>query len=256
MTRPSSLCKHVSFRVPTSWGELTQHQLEHVLLTLYTWNGRMIEDIQAALVPYFCHFTVMERKDAGWLCLTEDGKSFLLDPELLPSMAEQLAWLAHPEECTIRVETVGHYKAVDFMLRELEFGRYLQLENYYQFYLQTKDSVYLDHMAAILYRQEDDDEQALPPHILLGVFTWYTGVKHYFSTVFTHFLKPTAQGQEVGTQQSQRDMVTAQIRLLTKGDITKNEAIINTGTWDALTELDWLARESEEFKQKYGKNNV
>ena len=88
-------------------------------------------------------------------------------------------------------------------------------------------------------------------YMLLSVFLWFSAVKRYFASVFTHFLKPVASGQQTGTKTSQREMVAAQIRLLTKGDITKNQAVMETNTWDALTELDALAQDSEEFKRKY-----
>ena len=48
--------------------------------------------------------------------------------------------------------------------------------------------------------------------------------------------------------------MNAQIRALTKGDITKERDILNMDTWRALTELDALAREYEEINRKYGKS--
>ena len=51
-------------------------------------------------------------------------------------------------------------------------------------------------------------------------------------------------------------MTNAMIRLLSKGDVTKVKKIYNVDTWLALTELDAQAKESEEFKNKYGKRNV
>ena len=38
--------------------------------------------------------------------------------------------------------------------------------------------------------------------------------------------------------------MAAQIRILTKGDITKNDAILKSDTWSALLELDALAKEA------------
>lgn len=48
--------------------------------------------------------------------------------------------------------------------------------------------------------------------------------------------------------------IRAQVRALTDGDITKQQAVFETDCWAALTELDEKAREAEEFKQKT-KNN-
>ena len=51
-----------------------------------------------------------------------------------------------------------------------------------------------------------------------------------------------------------RKVIDAQIRALTKGDIVKEELVLQQDCWRALTELDALAREAEEFERKYGKH--
>jgi hypothetical protein len=45
--------------------------------------------------------------------------------------------------------------------------------------------------------------------------------------------------------------VNAQIRALTKGDVTKEKEVLALDTWRALTELDALAREYQEINTKY-----
>ena len=47
----------------------------------------------------------------------------------------------------------------------------------------------------------------------------------------------------------------AQIRALTDGDVTKQQAVYNTDCWAALTELDNKAREAEEFKERNRQNS-
>ena len=48
-----------------------------------------------------------------------------------------------------------------------------------------------------------------------------------------------------------QESMNAQIRALTKGDIIKE--VLHLDTWRALTELDALAKEAEEFNRKYPK---
>ena len=48
-----------------------------------------------------------------------------------------------------------------------------------------------------------------------------------------------------------KDAVNAQIRALTKGDVTKEKEVLAIDTWRALTELDALAKEYDEFNRKY-----
>ena len=47
--------------------------------------------------------------------------------------------------------------------------------------------------------------------------------------------------------------MNAQIRALTKGDVTKEAQILALDAMRALTELDALAREYEELNRKYPK---
>ena len=58
-------------------------------------------------------------------------------------------------------------------------------------------------------------------------------------------------GQEKSQYELLNESVNAQIRALTKGDVTKEKDVLALDTWRALTELDALAKEYEEFNRKY-----
>jgi hypothetical protein len=108
-------------------------------------------------------------------------------------------------------------------------------------------------MARLLYNVPDDAGDFQPePYEMNATFMWYTAVKKRFAEEFPNFLKPV-NGQETGTAASQKEIMNAQIRILTKGDITKNDAILKSDTWSALLELDALAKEAEDFKNKMSK---
>ncbi len=258
-TLRSSLCDKVSFNVPTSWDVLTQVQLRVILKLLYLYGDRP-DGMRVAkfwALRFFCGFDIIRHTDAGWLCLLkEDKRTFILADGLLPSLMEQVSWMDHPEEMTVRLEQVGDYRAVDVWLRQFYFGHYLELENRYQNFLVTHDDHQLQKMFRRLYGVKDDDPFIVPDYIAFSVFLWYTAIKKYFANTFTHFLRPVTDGQQPGTRQSQHQMMQAQIRLLTKGDVTKFQQVMDSDTWQALAELDALARESEEFNRKYGKKPV
>ena len=48
-----------------------------------------------------------------------------------------------------------------------------------------------------------------------------------------------------------QEAMDAQIRALTKGDITKESEILSLDTWRALTELNAQAKEYQELKAAY-----
>lgn len=248
----------MSFTVPTGWDKLTQEQLRHVvrLMWLYGEAPDWQQRVGLAAFLYFCGIEVARRTDHGWLCREQaSGKSFILATELLPSLLQSVDWVVRSDLMDVRIEQVGRYKAVGFELRELMFGDYLLAENYYQAFLIGKDTATLVSMARILYGVPDgDDAPELCDEILTGVFLWFTAAKNVLGQWFPHFLKPAGNGGTAISKESQQENTQAQIRLLTKGDVTKQKYILEqTDTWTALAELDALAREAEEIQKKYGK---
>jgi hypothetical protein len=248
----------MSFTVPQSWGELSQEALRHILrlLWLYGDTAHWELRVQVAAFLYFTGVEVVRRADLGWLCRERaSGKTFLLDPELLPSLMKSVEWTCHTEEMGVRLEQVGKYKAVDYALYGLPFGNYLKVENLYQSYLLSKEDECLVKMARLLYAVPDEDDGAeLRDEVLMGVFLWYAGAKQLLGRRFPNFLKPADGEAAAVTQETLLESMRAQIRLLTKGDVTKQKYILEeTDTWTALAELDALAREADEIQKKYGK---
>ena len=252
------MCKKISFSVPEGWEQLTQEQLRYVirLLWIYGETPDWQQRVGVAAFLYFCGIEVANRTDAGWMCRERSsGKTFLLDPELLPSLTKGVEWVTRADQMTVRIEQVGSYKAVDFQLRELMFGDYLMVENYYQAYLVDRSKDLLVSMAKMLYAVPDgSDVSEFCDEILTGVFLWFSAVKGMLGQWFPHFLKPAGEGSTPVSQESQQESTLSQIRLLTKGDVTKQKYVLEqTDTWTALAELDALAKEAEEIKRKYGK---
>lgn len=242
------------FTVPKGWKELTQEQLRYVLRLLWLYNDRTdgMDRAKMAAFVHFCGFEVVRRTDQGWLCRQrKSGDAFLLDPELLPSLLESVEWIADTEQMNVRIEQVGGYKSVDFELQELPFGNYLVAENSFQSYLQSKKESCLVGLVRILYQvPEGSEAPGLKDEVLIGAFLWFNAVKKLLWQQFPNFLKPASDMQEGITQEMLIESMRAQIRLLTKGDVTKQRYVLEeTDTWTALAELDALAKEAEDIKR-------
>ncbi len=113
-------------------------------------------------------------------------------------------------------------------------------------------------MSQVLY----DCEHIKPSQAqLVSVFYWFASLKQYFAMLFPHFFQPMPSdngGNLLGGSSNLftqlRDSTNAQIRALTGGDVTKEEAIKKMDTHRALTELDAKAREAEEYRQQIKQN--
>lgn len=254
----SSLCREMSFRVPTGWKELSQEDLRYMLRLLWIYDGAKDweQRVQVAALLHFAGIEVYKRTDRGWLCRERKTcKSFLLECWALPSMLHSMEWTTRVDDINVRLDTVGRHKAVDFELQELKFGMYLEAEGLYQSYLQTRRGNLLVELGKRLYGVgEEEEEPELQEEVLLGVLLWFSAAKQLLGREFPNFLKPVTGEQETITRETLMEGMRAQIRLLTKGDVTKEECIRNNvDTWTALAELDALSREAEEIKRKYGK---
>ena len=90
----------------------------------------------------------------------------------------------------------------------------------------------------------------------IGIFYWFASLKAMLSRQFHNFLQPVPQDNAnlLDSDKSQYEILTAavnaQIRALTKGDVTKEKQVLALDTWRALTELDALAKEYEELNKR------
>ena len=131
------------------------------------------------------------------------------------------------------------------------FEKYLCLDNLYQGFLQTQDEDIIRQMAAILYDAEDI---RLNKTQIVAVFYWFASVKTMLRSRFTHLFQPfdPKQGNMLGSASLSihlQESMDAQIRALTKGDVTKEAEVLQLDTWRALTELNAQAKEYEELRK-------
>lgn len=258
MQGPSISSGKLQLHCPKSWGELSQEQLRYVLELIGSGRYQSIE-IRTFMLMRFCGITILKKHTEGfWSCVItlEDGKKHYFDLQTwqVQDMAQQLQFIDKPEEMDIRLESIHGFHAVDELLHGLPFIDYLNLEACYQGWIATKQTERVAAMARILYRDTDGnlpDSLELDTAEVTGTLFWFFHVKMVFAKAFPHFFKPAAK---VSGNYNHLDAVNAQLRALTEGDVTKEETVKHLDCWRCLTELDAKARETEEFKSKYGNN--
>ena len=189
------------------------------------------------------------RKD--WICQSSrKNRTFFLPIRTLHT----LDFIDKPSDTPVHLQRIGRHVAVDAMLHRVPFEHFLTLENYYQGFLSTADNALLREMALLLYV---DKKGRRPQNIklkeeeLLSVFLWFAAVKNRFTAVFPHLFRPAeASGDGAANM---LDVMNAEIRALTGGDITKEREVLNMDCWRALTELNEKAHEAQEMNEKYGR---
>jgi len=247
-----STAEGLTLYAPKSWKELTQEQLRYVFFLLSTFPEKTV--VKTYMFLRFTGLEVEKSIAGGVRCrLMGDkrGRKINIATWQIQSLLHQFDYIDTYDGMGVRLESIQGYHAVDALLHGLPFADYLNCEAIYQTFLQTKDETRIDALARILYRDNEDnapERLVLTPTERTGTFIWYTSAKMAMAKAFPHFFKPS----EGETTPQLMEMMNAQIRALTEGDVTKEEKVEELDCWRCLTELDAKAREAAEFERKYG----
>ena len=242
----------VNLIVPKSWEELSQEQLKYYFFVLTMCQS-------AAEVKTYClcrwsGLEVLYPYGEGFMCRHEQ-REFVLQPLQVAAAIQSLDWTDTLPTSPVRLERIGKHRALPADFQEVPFEKFIICDNLYQGYLSAKDDQLLDDLARVLYQSAKVKPDAAER---IGVFYWFASLKEMFARQFKHFFQPLSaqdDGNMFNQGKSQYEIiyhaVNAQIRALTKGDVTKEKEVLAIDTWRALTELDALAKEYEEFNRKY-----
>ena len=258
--------------LPTSWAKLSDKQL----LMVY---GLFARNLSASEVKTLClmkwnKMEVLNEHPKNTFLLKRGKEKVLLTTKQIQAASASLDFLdSFPPE-PIRLSRIGRHRALPADFEGVPFEKYLYLENLFQgvLHLSKQSSasdnspsfgggqgeVLLLQMSQVLY----DCEHIKPSQAqLVSVFYWFASLKQYFAMLFPHFFQPMSSDNGVNLLGGSsnlfahlRDSTNAQIRALTGGDVTKEEAIKKMDTHRALTELDAKARESEEYRNQTKRN--
>lgn len=260
-----------NFKAPSSWAELSEEQLRYVLSVMSIHHDHIV--IKCYLLARFCGLTVHKYTRTGWKCSVKCDENDENGDSKTGKVCERVLYISAAEILSLIknfdfIDKFTDFRplqrasdvlltAVDSMLHDVSFYDYLNIEKNYQLFMLNQEDKFLQKMAHLLYRTEDgsaDETAHFEPYELLGVFMWFSSVKEYFAANFPHFFRPAKEGGELRRVDILPAM-QAQIRALTDGDVTKQQAVYNTDCWAALTELDNKAREAEEFKERNRQNS-
>ena len=242
----------VNLIVPRSWEELSQEQLKYYFFVLTM--CRSAAEVKTYCLCRWSGLEVLYPYGEGFMCRHEQ-REFVLQPLQVAAAIQSLDWTDTLPTFPVRLERIGKYQALPADFQEVPFETFIICDNLYQGYLSAKDDQLLDDLARVLYQSAKVRPDAAER---IGVFYWFASLKEMFARQFKHFFQPLSahdDGNMFNQGKSQYEIiyhaVNAQIRALTKGDVTKEKEVLAIDTWRALTELDALAKEYEEFNRKY-----
>ena len=246
----------IDIKLPTRWEELTQKQLRYLFGLIA--QGYLIEEVKTFCLFRWNKITILHRYgEKGYMC--KKGKQrFAITALQVAQAVAALDWIKTLPATPIRLERIGRLRAIAADFQGVPFETFIVCDNLYQGYISTQDDKLLEQMAHHLYRSKYFSLIIrLSPADRINVFYWFASLKAMFSREFKNFLQPVTSDNAnlLDSDRSQYEILTAavnaQIRALTKGDVTKENEVLALDTWRAMTELDALAREYQEINSKY-----
>lgn len=251
----------LDIKMPTKWTELSDEELRLVFRVIDTYTDPT-ENIPFHVFRLLSKMRVERQHEGRFLCSFSSGKHKYrcwVTSEQLAEFSECLSFLSEPGDVPVRLNRIGFgmkksYQGVNPQLHNVSFLDYVKLENLYQGFLMTKDVRDILKMAAILYPGFRPEQDRISAYEGLSIIQWMVQLKGMFAKAFPNFFKP-ASGADGGPAPSMVEVMNNEIRALTNGDVSKEAEIFDVDCWRCLTELDFKAREAEEFNRLKNKNS-
>ena len=238
----------INFIVPQGWHELSDKQLRYVYQLLA--NEFATDEVKTLCLLQWSGTKVIGRQDSGSYLLKRGKILFEVTPLTLAELLPHLDWLGSIPTVPVRLSKINRQHALPADFSEVPFETFIICDNLYKGYLSTQNDELLDQLGATLYGKEI----AFKPYERISIFYWFAALKDSFAQKYSDFFQPVAgaaDGNLLGSSApSVEDAMNAQIRALTKGDVTKEAEVLALDTHRALTELNAQAREYKELNAK------
>lgn len=242
----------INFIVPQGWHELSDKQLRYVYQLLA--QNFTSDEVKTLCLLHWTGTKVIGKQNTDGYLLRKGRFLFEITPLTLAELLPNLDWLGSLPTSPIRPVKLKHRPGIAADFDEVPFEQYIIVDNLYQGYLQTQDDTLLDEIASVVY---PGIKTPLAPDERIAIFYWVASLKSSLANRYPDFFQPAdtvASGNLLGSPSlSVEAAVNAQIRALTKGDVTKEAEVLALDTHRALTELNAQAREYKQLNSQLNK---
>lgn len=248
----------INFQVPQGWHELGDKQLRYVYQLLA--NEFATDEVKTLCLLQWSGTKVIGRQDSGAYLLKKGKILFEVTPLTLAELLPHLGWLGSIPTVPVRISKINRQHALPADFSEVPFETFIICDNLYQGYLQTQNDELIDQLGATLYGLSTKslgfakNDISFKPYERISIYYWFASLKEWLGKKYSDFFQPmeAATGGNLlrAPSMNVEDAMNAQIRALTKGDITKEAEVLALDTHRALTELNAQAREYKELNAK------
>lgn len=242
---------NININVPSSWEELDDKMLRYVYALIA--KDFSIDEVKVLALLKWGGCRVLGRSEGQAFLLSFGKEVAVVQCVQLAQVMTFLDWIENIPATPVRLAKIRRCRPVAGDFQGVPFEKLIIAENLYQGFLATRNDAMLDELAAVLYPGLSG---MLAPEERISVFYWVAALKNMLAMRFPDFYQPTSGDQQnlLGSERAigtvLQEAMDAQIRALTKGDITKETAILAMDTWRALTELNAQAKEYKQINEK------
>lgn len=249
--------KEISLTVPRGYAEMTEQQTAYVAKLLL--SGQTIENIRVKCFIRFAGIRpIVGNSEVYWFVKPKLRGFFSMKVEDVMYWSDRMDWLHQSYIGVHPAQKIGRYHPCHFQLRDTSFIQYIDAENYYQAYLHTADKQYLYKLMATLYQPGQKYNNDNTPKIARKIarkakkhecqlaLMWMMGIKELFAQKFSDLFVAAPFSEENPEPPNMYKIIRGQLRMLSGGDITKENAVLASKTWTALDELNEKCREARQ----------
>ncbi len=228
----------ISVTLPKSWEELPSDHLEYIYRVLS--QGYSMEQAKSLVLFRLGEW---EQDNGKKLTMTDIAD---IDIHLLADALRHLEWMDELANPPVRLSVIDkHACLADALLQTVDFGTYLLLENLWQAYLRNPSELRpIAMMNDYLYGAPLES-----PLAIYNTTAWFAALKARFEANWPDLFKPAPEGGAVEAP-DMVEVMNAELRALTGGDVTKESAVRAVGCWRALEELNAKVKESKQYNTK------
>lgn len=255
----------LNLSAPTSWSELSQQQLTFLLKTIVTvqqennfipfsskedFSTQIFAQVALRCLFHWNNISIVTPYNQSWI-ISHNGSQYTVSPADIAPALSVMQWISQAPDIPVRLDVIDGAQALPPDIEDdISFDDFLACEACWQVWQSSQSDEILREMAAILYRKK---EISLQPFEYLSIFYWWAALKNLFAFRYPDFFQPDPNNSAPIPPDplSLRRNMDAQIRALTKGDITKESTILALPAARALTELNALAKEFDQINRKF-----
>lgn len=242
---------NINLIVPHDWHYMSDKQLRYVYELLAMEYSA--DEVKTLFLLKWSGAKVIGRQENGSYLMKHGPQLFELTPLTLAELLPHLDFLGSTPSVPCRPSKMNRREPLPADFAGVPFETYIVCDNYYQGYLHTQQDYLLDELGRVLYQ---DPKLNFAPWQRIAVFYWFVSLKELFARQYPDFFQSVeaSDGNLLGsTPASVQDAMNAQIRALTKGDVTKETEVLALPVDRALTELNAQAREYKELNKQLKK---